>query len=191
MAIWNSPSITAGAGLQVPITTVEAAATSVFVKPEFYTVQIAGNMNGEFQHVLLHSADGTFTNLTTCSTATRNNPSRVGAVHASVIGALGYPSSIIVANTGTAATTLTLDITEASSGTKLGTYQTTSIPAKGQAILAVSDIENGANQKINLAGRSHYVVIAASAFSGYIQHLVDNSRFGVVTDMTTTCSLQP
>ncbi len=100
LAVWSSPTIPAGAELQIPITTVEAAATTSFVKPDFYTVQVTGSLLGEFQHVLLHSADGTFTNLTTCDTASRNNPTRLGAVHASVIGALGYPSSIIVANSG-------------------------------------------------------------------------------------------
>jgi hypothetical protein len=191
LAVWNSPNIAAGAGLQVPVTTIEAAATSAFTKPDFYTAQIAGSLLGEVQHVLWHASDGTLTNLTTCYSGSRNNPTRLGAVHASGIGAAGYPSSIIVANTGKTAATVTLDIANATDGTKLGTYRTAAIPASGQAILSVTTLENGANPKIDPAGKSHYVITASSSFSGYLQHVVDNTRVGVVTDMTTTCGIQP
>jgi hypothetical protein len=108
-----------------------------------------------------------------------------------VIGAAGYPSSIIVANTGKAAATATLDIANAGDGAKLGTYRTASIPAGGQAILSINTIESGASPRIDPTGKSHYVVTFAAAFSGYLQHVVDNTRVGVVTDMTTTCGLQP
>ncbi len=191
LAVWSSANIPAGAGVQVPVTTLEAAATSAFTKPDFYTVQVAGSLLGEVQHVLWHASDGTLTNLTTCYSGSRNNALRLGAVHASGIGAAGYPSSIIVANTGKTAATVTLDIANAGDGAKLGSYRTASIPAGGQAILSVNDIETGATPKIDPAGKSHYVVTMAAEFSGYLQHVVDNTRVGVVTDMTTTCGLQP
>ena len=175
----------------MPVTTLEGAATSVFTKPDFYTLQVAGSLLGEVQHVLWHASDGTLTNLTTCYSGSRNNASRLGAVHASGIGAAGYPSSIIVANTGKAASAVTLDIANAGDGSKLGSYRTASIPAGGQAILSISAMEAGATPVIDPAGKSHYVVKVASEFSGYLQHVVDNTRVGVVTDMTTTCGLQP
>jgi hypothetical protein len=188
VASWTSANITAGAGLQVPITTIENAATRAFTKPDFYTVSITGNMTGEFQHVLWHSSDGTLTNLTTCAAGTRNNPWRLGAVHTTRLGSQGYASSVIVTNTGRSATRVTLTIADAADGSSLGSYQTASIPAGGQAILAVSDIETGA--RITAGSRNHYVV-STSAFSGYLQHQVNNAKVGVVTDMTATCGLQP
>ncbi len=174
----------------MPITTIEAAATSAFTKPSYYTVSVQTNFIGEFQHVLWHSADGTLTNLTTCDAGTHNNPWRLGAVHTSKIGDAGYPSTVIVTNTGATATTVTLTIADATDATSLGTYQTASIPAGGQAILPITTIENGATPKIVVGNRAHYV-ITATAFSGYLQHQLNNSQVGVITDMTTTCSFQP
>ena len=68
--------------------------------------------------------------------------------------------------------------------------RTSSIPAGGQAILPVTTIEDGATPKIVAGSRNHYA-ITATAFSGYLQHQLNNSSVGVITDMTTTCGVQP
>ncbi len=189
LAQWSSGTINTGAALQVPITTIEAEGGN-FTKPDYYTVIATSNMLGEFQHVLWHASDGTLTNLTTCTTGTHNNPWVLGAVHTSKLGAAGYPSTVIVTNTGASAARVTLTVKDASDGSTLGTYRTASIPAGAQAVLPVSNIEAGASPRISAGSRNHYV-IAADGFAGYLQHQLDNAQVGVITDMTTTCGMQP
>ncbi|MSO97724.1 MAG: hypothetical protein EXR11_05835 [Rhodospirillaceae bacterium] len=53
---------------------------------------------------------------------------------------------------------------------------------------AVSDIEASIG-KPPAAGEFHYVIKAEGAFTGFLQHRVNNTKAGVVTDLTTACPL--
>ena len=93
----------------------------------------------------------------------------------------------MVNNTGYTAQTVTLGIFDARDGTRRGTYTTAVIAAGGEAVTPISAIEAATGSPG--AGMFHYVVKAEGAFSGYLQHLLNNVRAGVTTDMTTACAL--
>ncbi len=186
-AQWTSTPVPAGAARQVFIGEVEATADKNAVKPATYAITLRSAMNGFFQHVLWRPSDGTLTNLSTCGSGVTTNAGRLASVHSSLLDD-GYPSTIVAVNTNTLARAVTLGIYDAASGAKRGTYTSAAIPASGQAMLAVSDIEAGA--KITpAAGAYHYVVKIENDFKGYLQHLVNNRATGVITDMTTVCRM--
>jgi cysteinyl-tRNA synthetase len=184
---WTSDSIPPGAELQYPIGMVEAGAGINGTKPSYYSLTLDSGITGNFQHVLYRPLDGTLTNLSTCATGVTANAAALDGVHSSLLGT-GYPSSVVVVNTGTAAETVALDIYDARNGNKLGTYTTAAIPAGGETIIDVSTME-AAIKLIPGDGMYHYVVKAETPFAGYLQNLVNNTKVGVITDMTTSCSL--
>jgi hypothetical protein len=189
LATWTSPNIAAGAALQVPITTVESALTPGTAKPNFYTASIRSSMTGYIQHVLYRPEDGTLTNLSTCNSGVTINATQVASVHSGLLEN-GFPSTIAITNTATtdtAPTTATLGIFDANNGVKLGTYTTAAIPRGTQQLLTVATIEAALNLKPTPI-QYHYVVKIENAFVGTMQHLVNNQRAGVITDMTTLCA---
>jgi len=185
---WTSPSIAAGAAPQFPITTIETAINPGVAKPAQYSAHVEAQMDGVLQHVLFRAADGTLTNLSTCSAAVGATANQLANVHTTVLDTPGYPSSVAVYNTGGAAASATLGIFDAVTGARLGTYSTPSIAAGGQAVLTVAAIEQGAGIT-PVAGQLHHVIRIENSFRGFLQHLVNNQRAGVITDMTTVCTL--
>jgi len=187
LGAWTSPSIPAGAELQYYISSLESSA-GLISKPSYYSLSIASGITGYFQHVLYRPSDGTLTNLSTCDAGTTADAKNLGGVHSSTVGDLGFPSSIAINNTGTTATSVSLGIYDARNGTKLGTYTTASIPSHGLVIPTVASIEAAA-RITQTSGLGHYVIKAESAFTGFLQHFVLNAQVGVITDMTTACTL--
>jgi len=182
---WTSPTIPAGSEQQYPISTIESSAAQTFTKPAYYSMSVQSGISGSFQHVLYRPADGTLTNLSTCAAGTAAEPTKLSAVHSTLLD-FGYPSSVAVNNTGSTAAAVTLGIYNANTGAKLGTYTTSAIPANGQVILGIKTIETA----LGITPTSvmyHYAIKAEGAFTGFLQHLVTNKQAGVVTDMTTTC----
>ncbi|MHB1207925.1 MAG: InlB B-repeat-containing protein, partial [Rhodospirillaceae bacterium] len=156
-------------------------------KPDYYSAAVTATFGGYFQHVLWRPTDGTLTNLSTCGSGVTSDPASLQGVHSTLVGA-NFPSTVVIANTGTAAETVTLGIYDARDGTKLGTYAAGSIPAHGQAMPSVSAIEQAAHIT-PASGMYHYVVRAEGTFTGFLQNLVNNASVGVITDMTTSCGL--
>ncbi len=183
---WTSDSIPAGAELQFPITTIENG-IGIPNKPQYYTAVIDPNFSGAFQHVLWKPSDGTLTNLSTCAGTVTASISTVIAVHSSLLDN-GYPSTIVITNTGVSAATVTLGIKDARDGSSLGTYTTASIPVGGQLLLPISTIEAAINVT-PMAPMYHYNIRVESAFNGYLQQLVNNTQVAVITDMTAQCTL--
>jgi hypothetical protein len=183
---WTSPSIPSGAAPQFSIAAVESGTGAAFTRPAFYAVSVTSGFGGSFQHVLFRAADGTLTNLSTCGGGVTANRTALANVHSSLLGA--YPSSIVVNNTAGSAATVTLALHDARTGQRLGAATTPSIAAGGHAIIAISFIE-GQAQVSPAPDKYHYVVRSEGAFSGYLQHLVENTQAGVTTDMSTVCAL--
>lgn len=183
---WTSPSIAPGTAPQYGINTLEAALPAGTAKPSFYMARIVSQFAGTFQHVLYKPSDGTLTNLSTCDTGTSAIPGRVANVHASVLGAAGFPSSLLISNTGTAAAPVSLAVSNAATGARLGTYTSAAIPADGQLILTVSALESAIGLSTNTTVL-HYVATVQGSFTGYLQHLVNNTKVGVTTDMSVVC----
>jgi hypothetical protein len=186
LGTWTSPSIAAGAALQVPITTVETALTPGTARPQFFAAAVQSEMTGYIQHVLYRPSDGTLTNLSTCDSGVTANATQVANVHTSILD-FGFPSSLAVTNTGTSAATATLGIFDSSTGARLGTYTTTSIPVNGQAVIGIATIQASAGLTPT-STQFHYTFKIEGSFRGSLQHLVNNLGRGVITDMTTGCA---
>lgn len=167
---WVTAPIPVNGEFQFPLTTLEAG-TSIGTRPDFYAISLQSSISGFFQHVLFRPADGTLTNLSTCASGIVAEPAILSGVHSSLLQ-IGYPSTIAVNNTGTVATTVTLSIYDARNGSLRGTYTTPSIPAGGQLQVSVPTIE--ATVGAPTANMLHYVVRVEEAFTGYLQHLVNN-----------------
>ncbi|MGE4063741.1 MAG: hypothetical protein AB7E79_10290 [Rhodospirillaceae bacterium] len=188
VAQWQSPTIAVNATLQVPVGTIEAAAGSVLTKPQFYTVSVAPGITGTFQHIVYRSSPGSFSNLSSCNTGVTTNAGKLANVHSSVLDG-SYPSSIVLYNSGTAAANVTLGVYDAKTGNKLGTDTTSNIPPEGQVTLNMPRIEAEARITPSTAMKE-YTVKLESAFTGTVQHIVNNQAAGVLTDMTAACPLK-
>ena len=60
------------------------------------------------------------------------------------------------------------------------------VALNGHLAVPVSTIETVLGIALE-SGQFHYVIEADSAFTGFLQHLVNNVQAGVITDMATTC----
>ncbi len=197
LATWTSPTVAAGASIQVAVTDVESVLGAGVVKPSYYAATVKNGFQGWLQHVLWSPVDGTLTNLSTCNFGVTSGADALANVHTSQLD-YGYPSTVIVSNSMSNSSTFTLGIYDAADGTSLGTYVTPSISSDGQYVVAIADIESNAD--INPAGINHYVIKVESfsnesysqyfdpAKPAFLQHLVRNIQAGVITDMTTVCS---
>ncbi len=183
---WTSPSIPAGASPQFAISAIEAGASQSFTKSSYYSLAIQSGFTGSFQHVLWRTADNSLTNLSTCDSLPTSAGTTLIDVHSSLL-ASGYPSQVVIFNTAATAATATIGIYDATTGGRIGTYSAQSVPANGQAITTVVNMENAAG--ISPGSRYHYILKIQNGFTGFLQHLVNNQQSGVTTDMTGVCPL--
>lgn len=188
---WSTPTIPPGTAPQYFIGDIEAGIgmASTAARPDYYSIAVETTMTGYFQHVLWRSSDGTLTNLSTCGTGVTIDGTKVANVHASTFDS-AYPSSVVVNNTGIAPAGVLLGIYNASTNVRLGTYAVLSVPANGRVVIPVKQMETAADFQA-AAAIPHYIVKIEPlpAFTGFLQHLVSNVQAGVITDMTTACSL--
>jgi hypothetical protein len=184
---WTSPDIAAGSEQQYWIATIEAGAGLTGTLPQYYSIAVNSGMTGTFQHVLYRPADGTLTNLSTCDIGVSGTMTKIGGIHSSLLS--DFPSTIVVNNPTSTEETFSFGIYDARNGNRLGVYRGTVEPL-GALNVAVSDME--AYAKITpSAGMYHYAIQLEGSFTGFFQHLVNNTKAGVTTDMTTACTLNP
>jgi V8-like Glu-specific endopeptidase len=189
LANWTSPSIPAGSSLQFFIKEIEDNASQTFAKPPFYSLSIRPTFAGYMQHALWQVADNSLSNLTNCDTTTVTDAKVLMGVHSSLL-AQGYPSTVVVYNTGVAAVNISLGIYDARNGNRIGTYSTGTLQPNAQKRTTVSAMETAASLSPQ-PGMYHYVVKADTNFTGYLQHVVNNTSDNVVTDLTGVCRLAP
>ncbi len=185
---WTSAPIQPGAAIQVSAPTLETGITASGTRPSNYTAAIETTMIGYVQHVDWNQNAGALTNLSTCDIGASTTRTQVSHVHSSLLQSV-YPSKVVVTNGGAATTSAQLGIFDASSGNRLGTYTSAPIPAGGQLSVDMAAIEAVAGVA---PGTSiyHYNVRLEGAFTGYLQHLVDNKLAGITSDMTASCPLR-
>jgi len=191
LATWNSPNIPAGSELQFFIKDIETGADKTFVKPQFYSVSMRPTFAGYLQHVLWQRVDNSLTNLTSCDTAAVSDPKVLVGVHSSLLQ-VGYPSTVVIYNTGTTATDISLGVYDARDGSRISTYTVNQLAPNAQKIVTVAAMEAAASPRITPTGSMYHDVIKADGtFTGYLQQVVNNVADGVVTDMTNVCRLSP
>lgn len=192
LATWTSGTIAPSAMLQVSMRTIEGQVTLPATKPDFYSLSIRPTFTGQFQHAMHEPSARTLTNLTSCDTGAAAQAGLIIGVHSTRIE--GYPSSIIVHNTGANGLNLSLGIFDARNGTLLGTYQTGQIPANGQKVISAASLQSNSLPSFQptAADQSHYVVkVAGGLFTGFLQHVVHNESANTVADVTALCRMTP
>ena len=150
-----------------------------------YSISVRSTFAGTFQNAIFRKQDATLNNISTCSGQATDGTTLIN-VHSSLLS-YGYPSAIVIHNTGTSSAQVPLSVYSSQTGSLRGTYTTASIPANSQLVLGISSIENGGS--FIPAGDYHYNIRAGGGFTGYMQHLVNNLNAGVTTDMSTSCAL--
>ncbi len=191
LGIWTSPSIPGGAEQQVFIGDIESALPAGTVKPDYYAASIEAKFSGNVQHVLWRSSNATLTNLSTCAQAVTADPMKLAGVHSSLLNGQ-YPSSVVINNTGVTSVngpTMALGVYDARDGKKLGSYLIPNVQPNSSTVVPITTIETQAGVTPT-DGMYHYVIRAETPFTGFLQHLVNNTTAGVVTDMTTACGLR-
>jgi hypothetical protein len=186
---WVSPQIAAGTERQFTIGEIESGIGLTTQKPDYYTLKVSSGIAAYVQHVLWRSSDGTLTNLSTCSDGVSAPTDVLSSVHTSVLGSAGYPSTIAITNTGQDATPATIGFYDATTGSKLAAFTTPAIPPGGEAMESVADMETAAGLSPGPSSY-HYVLKIEGHYAGFMQHLLMNTKAGVVTDMTTVCALR-
>ncbi len=181
---WVSPNVPVDAELQFPVADIEAALG--LTAHESYGVSVQTDIDGLFQHVVWHAPDGALSNASTCSESVAADPRTLIGVHSALMAKAGYPSAIVIHNTGFLPTTAKLTMYAAYDGTAIGTYTTNEIPANASVVVDVATIEASAGM-VPGGHMFHYNVKADAAFTGTLQHLLKNNAAGVTTDMTNVC----
>ena len=187
LSTWTSPAVPAGTAAQYAISTIEKAAAAPFNKPAFYVVTATPRFSGFAQSVLYKPSDGTLSNISGCDSGLAGPGTAIPYVHSSLLSS-GFPSHLVISNTGTAAVAVTLGVYNETTGAKLGTYTTAPIAKSAALFVEVSDIEAQAKIK-PAAGMYHYIVKVESPLTGFVQHLVENIQAGLYTDITSQCTL--
>lgn len=178
---WTSPAIAPNAARQFPLSEIDAGLPA---RLPSYTALVQTQIAGTLQHVLWR-ADGTLTNASTCDVGVSASATQAANVHSPLIA--GYASSIVLTNTGTAAASATLGLYDAATGQRRGSYVTAPVPGGGQLTLAMAQLQTGLSAPAG--GVLHYVVKIENAFPGFLQHLVNNTGTGIVSDLTAACAL--
>jgi len=187
LGTWTSPPLAPRSARQFSIDVLENNANLPFTKSSTYSVSIRPTFTGLFQNVLWRRLDSTLSNLSTCDIPSTEQMTLIN-VHSSLLQG-GYPAGVVIHNTGSSGVSVSLGIYNAENGARLGTYVTSSIPANGQRAYSIQTLESGAG--FTPGNVYHYVIKADVAFTGYLQHLMNNLAAGVTADMTATCALAP
>ena len=187
---WMSGYISPKTSLQYSIGEIEGERGLRLVeKPDKYLLTVKPGVPGAFSHVLWQPMAGVLTNLSTCYEGTDILKTRLINVHTSVLDA-GYPSTVVITNSGDTDSSVTLEIFDSKRRILLGTHEIPSITAGAGIALTMNEIEVAADIPVS-DDRFHYnIEIAEEDFTGYLQHFVYNQKAGVVTDMTAVCTVQ-
>ncbi len=186
-AAWTSPSIPVNAALEVPVATLESAG-GVTTKPAFYVAAVAPRVTGSFQHIVYRASADSFANLSACDTGLTTNAGKLAHVHSSAADAT-FPSTLVFYNAAATSAAATVGLYDARTGARLGAYATPAIPAGGQVMIGAAALEAGARITPSTSIRD-YTVKLESAFTGTVQHLLNNQAAGVLADMTAACPLK-
>jgi Divergent InlB B-repeat domain len=188
LAQWTSPAIAPGTAPQFAVSDIESGVLAGVTKPSYYAITMQSQFNGTFQHIVVAAGNGVLTDQSSCDSGIEAVSSRVANVRSSQLGSAGYPSSIVLYNTGPTASAAVLQIFNAGNANLMGSYQTASIPPNGQLIVPVATMETtlGITTTPDMI---HYVVTEKGSFTGYLRHLVTNVAAGVTTDLSVVCSM--
>ncbi len=183
---WTSPSFQPFSSVQFFMRDLEnGAVPKIDPAPHAnYSISIATDFPGFFQHVVWNREGQSLTNLSGCGNGISPNVTSVINVHSSLISA--YPSYIIYHNIGQKTSDARISVYDARNGTRLGGIVLPAVPPDANGYFAAADLEGVLS--FSPINQYHYnLVLDGSDFEGYLQHIVDNDNAGLVTNMTAKC----
>lgn len=179
--------VPAGASVQFDVDDMEALiGISASQAGDFYSLAVSANFTGFVQHALWNAVGGSLTNLSSCSSAISDTGQHLGNVHTSRV--TGYPSTIIIQNTGDTADTASFDVFDSRTGELVEENFSRVVPANSSVTFTVGEFAQAFNFSPT-DGQFHLDFVLDAGFTGFAQHLVVNEGAGVLTDMTAKCAL--
>jgi hypothetical protein len=197
LGTWTSPPIAAHASAQFSITNLEANAKAALSTDtpvlsaagrRFFNLEIESSFPGFMQHIVWARGAGALTNLSACADGLAQDNGVLLNVHTSALAE--YPSRIRIANTGAVADRAQLDVYAANTGRLIGSWTSAEIPPGGSLEVNVAQVETGLTALADATrdGLSQ-VNVKLSRLTGYLQHVVQNTRSGLLLDMSPKCDL--
>ena len=192
---WTSGSIPAHASAQINMANLEKEArAAVDTTPiataaaAYFNLQVDSTFRGYMQHVVWARGAGALTNLSSCNDGLANDNSFLMNVHTTALAE--YPSRIRVANSGAVADSAVLTFYHASTGRLIGSWNTPQIPAGGSLEMTMQRIETQSpDLGTAVADGVSQVNVGLESLTGYLQHVIQNTRAGVLLDMSPKCEL--
>ena len=185
LGTWTG-EVPAGASIQFHVADMEEGAGITPSGGATYSLAMRANFTGFVQHVLWNAAGSALTNLTSCGTDISTSGLRLGNVHTSLIS--GYPSTIVVQNTGAAVSAASFDVFDSATGTLIAGGYSRSVPAGGTWTFSVDDFAADVGFTPN-SDQPHISFVLNGGFTGFAQHVVSNEGAGVISNMTAQCVL--
>lgn len=194
LGTWTSGTIAAHATAQISIASLEREAKSnvpvAAAARSFVNLQVDSTFAGYMQHVVWAKSVGILANLSSCNDGLSTDNSALVSVHTSALA--DYPSRIRVANSGAVEDSAQLNFYNGNTGRVIGTWNTPAIPPGGSIEITMQRIEASLPELASAVetGVTH-VNVSLEGLSGYLQHVVQNSRAGALLDMSPKCELGP
>ncbi|TAL04791.1 MAG: hypothetical protein EPO08_00330 [Rhodospirillaceae bacterium] len=189
---WVSPLLKAGVSMQFPIAEIESGLSPGVTKPATYAITAQAAKTGmAIQNEVLRSNDGLLSNMTACDTGVASLGRVLINVHSSQFSG-NYPSTVAITNSGAKTLGFSVEIYDAEGGYFMGSFPTPIIPSGGHVIMSVAAMEAAAHITPSRFTPTYVIRFGRSSdgdynFTAFFQHLVNNTRSGVITDMTTLC----
>jgi subtilisin family serine protease len=195
---WQSPNIPARASMQYGISKLETEARATLqntpvassARP-YFNLEVESTFTGYMQHIVWARDQGILTNLSACADGLSSDGRTLLNVHSRLIE--GYPSRLRIANTGTATEPATVSFYNAINGQALGSYTTPAIPPGAALEVALARIEGAVpalqDPTVTGSNATQQYNVKLENFTGYVQHIVENTRAGLLIDMSPKCEL--
>ncbi len=183
LATWTSASIPAGAGLQVSMASVVAAATPALTSAQQASVlnaSVVAAFRGDYQ--LLSIANSAIVNQSTC-----NSDSHLGYVEGP--GASGISGAVRLTNATTTAGTITADIYDAATGTKLGAWTSASVPAHASITVTASTLGAATSPAVPTTTAALTIVPTGATARLRIEHLAAVTGQTTASNLSAACPL--
>ena len=193
LGTWRSGVIPSMAELQYDIGTIEQQISPrITAPPTIYSVAIESTFDGYFQNVLWNSATGALTNLSGCGSGLSKDVSNVMGFHSSLLQ-FGYPSFLYLHNVGATSAGVTIRISDAATGVKIGDFFWSQVPPDATYYMDSAYIDSNLKRLYNFtpaAGQNHYNISLVGDFTGYLEHIVFNIGPEVATQLSAKCDLK-
>lgn len=186
LGTWSG-EVPAGASIQFDIGTMETeAGVSPAGPTTTYSLAFTANFDGFVQHAVWNAVGASLTNLTSCAGGVSSTNQHLGNVHTNRIS--GYPSTIIVQNTGTSADTASFDVFDSVTGLVIANNYSQSVPAGSTWTFTANDFAADVGFSPG-ESQSHISFVLDDGFTVFAQHIMTNEGAGVISNMTSRCAL--